>query len=76
MSRKSVIERQKRRLIKFEKYSKLRKFLSGKIKASNLVEEKLFYSSLIQRLPKDSFKSRSLCLIYYTIYILNFLKKL
>lgn len=60
MSRKSVVQREKGRFLKFNKYYKLRKFLKGKIKASNTIDSKMFYSSLIQKLPKDSSSSRSL----------------
>jgi hypothetical protein len=54
MARKSLIEKEKYRNITVMKFYKLRNFLKGKIILSSSFEEKLFYHSQLQKLPKDS----------------------
>jgi hypothetical protein len=63
MSKKSVVEREKKRLLIYNKYNKLRYFLKGKIEKSSSIEEKIFYSSLIQKLPRNSSKTRAVCFL-------------
>jgi small subunit ribosomal protein S14 len=58
MAKKSIVEREKKREIFAKKYSVLRKFLKGKIKSSSSFEEKLFYNSQLQKLPRNSSFSR------------------
>lgn len=64
MARKSIIERQKKRELLCSKYFVLRKFLKGKLKASDSVENKLFYQSQLQKLPRNSSFSRLLCFLF------------
>lgn len=61
MSKTSIIEREKKRRTLTARYSILRKFLKGKIKSSQMVEEKLFYHSQLQKLPQASSFSRLFC---------------
>lgn len=63
MAKTSIIEREKKREFLVEKYSTLRKFLKGKIKSSETLEEKLYYQAQLQRLPRNSSYSRLLCLL-------------
>lgn len=59
MAKKSMIQREKKRKILSEKYYKLRKSLNeGTKKASNF-DRKLFYNSLLQKLPRNSAPSRT-----------------
>lgn len=58
MAKKSLIEREKKRRILSAKYSDLRKYLKEKIELSSSFEQKLFYHSQLQRLPRDSSFSR------------------
>ena len=60
MAKKSVIERQKKRLPIYKKYFLIRKFVKGKILNSSTLDEKLFYQSILERLPKNSSISRLL----------------
>nr|AYB71470.1 ribosomal protein S14 [Trachelomonas grandis] len=64
MAKKSVVERQKKRLMIIKKYSLLRKYLKGKIYFSSNFDEKIYYRGELQNLPKDSsfirFKNRCL----------------
>ncbi len=58
MAKKSVIAREKKRRALFTKYYVLRKVLKGKIQSSVSFEEKLFFYSQLQKLPRDSSFSR------------------
>nr|YP_009389135.1 ribosomal protein S14 [Euglena archaeoplastidiata]AKR17908.1 ribosomal protein S14 [Euglena archaeoplastidiata] len=58
MAKKSIVERERKRENLAKKYSTLRRFLKGKIKFSSSFEEKLFYSSQLQKLPRNSSFSR------------------
>ena len=60
MAKLSIIEREKKREFLVKKYSNLRKFLKGKIKSCETLEEKLFYQAQLQRLPRNSSYSRLL----------------
>lgn len=66
MARKSIIEREKKRKFLSSKYSASRKFLKDKIKSSNSFEQKLFYQSQLQKLPRDSSFSR--LVRFFTLY--------
>jgi hypothetical protein len=54
MAKKSLIEKEKRRNLYVTKFYKLRHFLKGKIESSFSFEEKLFYHSQLQKLPRNS----------------------
>lgn len=58
MVKKSILERENKRRYFVDKFSGLRKFLKGKIKSSTSFEQKLFYHSQLQRLPRNSSFSR------------------
>lgn len=58
MVKKSIIQRESKRRYFVDKYSSLRKFLKGKVKSSNSFEQKLFYHSQLQSLPRNSSFSR------------------
>ncbi len=58
MAKKSIIERERKRESLAKKHSVLRRFLKGKIKSSLSFEEKLFYNSQLQKLPRNSSFSR------------------
>ena len=64
MSKKSLIEREKKRRYLFNRYLSLRTFLLDKLILSSTFDEKLFYSFKIQKLPKNSSSSRLLCLFF------------
>jgi hypothetical protein len=63
MAKKSVIERQKKRISILAKKRILREFLIGKVKASSSLNEKIFYHSLLQSLPRNSSFTRSVCFL-------------
>nr|YP_010700393.1 ribosomal protein S14 [Phacus arnoldii]WCH63567.1 ribosomal protein S14 [Phacus arnoldii] len=64
MSKKSIIEREKKRNFLSNKYSSLRRSLLKKIKLSNDFEEKLVFYFQIQKLPRNSAPSRkNRCLV-------------
>lgn len=72
MARRSVIERQKKRVVLSKKYSALRRYLKGKIINSVRLDEKLFYHSLLQKLPTNSSLVRLMSLIlYFVIFIFS-----
>ncbi len=58
MSKKSVIVRQEKRLIIVEKYKKIREEIKEKIKKTENLEEKINIHNRIQKLPRNSSKSR------------------
>ena len=60
MARKSIVEREKKRRLLCSKYSASRKFLKDKIRSSDSFEQKLFYQSQLQKLPRNSSFSRLL----------------
>jgi small subunit ribosomal protein S14 len=60
MARKSLIEREKKRRVLSSKYASLRKFLKEKVRSSDSFEQKLFYHSQLQELPRNSSFSRLL----------------
>jgi small subunit ribosomal protein S14 len=64
MARKSIIEREKKRRLLSSKYSGIRKFLKDKVKSSDSFEQKLFYQSQLQKLPRNSSFSRLLCISF------------
>jgi small subunit ribosomal protein S14 len=58
MAKKSIVEREKKRKILSEKYYKLRKNLNEETKKVVSLDKKLFYNSLLQKLPRNSAPSR------------------
>nr|WDA99947.1 ribosomal protein S14 [Cyanidium sp. THAL103] len=58
MAKKSIIERNKKRLNKVQKYFYLRNLLKQKILSSKSLEEKFEYYEKLQQLPKDSCRVR------------------
>ena len=58
MAKKSIVEREKKRRLLVNKYFLLRFSLKDKIKAAESLDQKLFYHSLLQRLPRNSSLSR------------------
>nr|AEW12929.1 ribosomal protein S14 [Colacium vesiculosum] len=54
MAKKSIIEREKKRLHLVEKYSIIREDLKEQINSSQSFEQRLIYQSKLQNLPKDS----------------------
>lgn len=60
MAKKSVIEREKKRINLVNKYSLLRKSLKEKFCDAANFEEKISYSFQIQKLPRNSSSSRLL----------------
>ncbi len=58
MAKKSILERQKKREIVFLKLQKKREFLSRIIKEEKNIEKKLEYSYLLQKLNRNSSKTR------------------
>lgn len=61
MAKKSVIEREKKRELLVKKYSELRNSLKEKIRNESSFEQKLYYCSLLQKLPRNSSNSRLIC---------------
>ena len=61
MSKKSIIMRQKKRKMLVEKYYGLRKFLKEKIHSSDSFDQKFFYQTKLQNLPRNSSPSRLVC---------------
>lgn len=59
MSKKSIVEREEKRIYSRVKYKRLRDYLKGKIENSPSFQEKLFYQSQLDQLPRNS--SRSKC---------------
>jgi len=59
MSKKSVIERQKKRVSIVKKYSSLRNELKLNLKTAITIEDKLNIYSKIQNLPRNSSLVRS-----------------
>ena len=60
MSKKSIVEREKKRKFLSSKYSVVRRFLKEKLKASDSLEQKLFFQAQLQNLPRNSAFSRLL----------------
>lgn len=58
MSKKSIIARQEKRLGLVEKYKKTREDYKKKIKITKNIEEKISIHNQIQKLPRNSSKSR------------------
>nr|YP_009145470.1 ribosomal protein S14 [Monomorphina parapyrum]AKL78943.1 ribosomal protein S14 [Monomorphina parapyrum] len=58
MAKKSIVQREKKRRLLTSKFYVLRKILTEKIKSSISYEEKLFFYSQLQKLPRDSSFSR------------------
>lgn len=58
MSKKSLIEKENRRKLSTLKFFNLRNFLKGKVESSSSLEEKLFYQSQLQKLPRNSSPTR------------------
>nr|AMD08055.1 ribosomal protein S14 [Euglena mutabilis] len=58
MSKKSVIIRQEKRLILVEKYKQIRKNIKEKMRSIENLEEKISNHNQIQKLPRNSSKSR------------------
>ena len=58
MSKKSLIEREKKRNSLVKKYFPLRKFLKEELVRSERFEDKLNFSFKLQSLPKNSSPSR------------------
>ena len=58
MAKKSMIEREKNRKYLSDKFVLKRMDLKEKIKESDSFDQKLSYSRLLQKLPRDSSKSR------------------
>lgn len=54
MSKKSIVERENKRIYFRKKYILLRSYLRGKIIHSISFQEKLFYQSQLDKLPRDS----------------------
>lgn len=63
MAKKSVIERDKKRRLLFNKYDILRKSLKENIKSSINFEQKFNYYSKLQKIPRNSSIIRILRLI-------------
>lgn len=61
MAKKSIIERERKRKKLSEKYSELRKNLNKETKNVSSLDKKLFYNSLLQKLPRNSAPSRVVC---------------
>jgi small subunit ribosomal protein S14 len=59
MSKKSIIEREKKRKLIIKKYSALRTELKLSLKRTTNLEDKLSIYSKIQRLPRNSSLVRS-----------------
>jgi len=59
MSKKSVVEREKKRAIIVKKYYNLRKELKTSITTANTIEEKLSIYGRLQNLPRNSSIVRS-----------------
>jgi small subunit ribosomal protein S14 len=58
MSKKSIVVRQQKRSILVERYKKTRQEIKEKIKKTENLEEKISIHNKIQRLPRNSSKSR------------------
>nr|YP_009306285.1 ribosomal protein S14 [Derbesia sp. WEST4838]AOP19189.1 ribosomal protein S14 [Derbesia sp. WEST4838] len=65
MARKSLIQRQIKRQIFQKKFKNKRLFLKNKIKIAQTLDKKLYWHFKLQRLPRDSSKTRyhNRCLI-------------
>ena len=63
MAKESIKIREKKRVILADKYLQLRRFLKGKVKQSESLDEKLYYHNFLERLPKDSSFTRLFCYI-------------
>ncbi len=65
MARKSLIQRQIKRQIVQKKFQKKRFFLKNQIKTAGTLDKKLYWHFKLQRLPRDSSKTRqhNRCLI-------------
>ena len=68
MARKSLVEREEKRRVLSSKYSSLRSFLKEKLAASDSFEQKLYYQSQLQKLPRNSSLSRLLRLLFSFIF--------
>lgn len=58
MAKESLIVREKKRVVLVNKYRNIRRFLKGKVRKSNFLDEKLYYHNFLQRLSKDSSLTR------------------
>lgn len=58
MSKKSLIEREKKRKKLAQKFWKKRLILKNKIKTSQFLKEKFSFSARLQKLPRDSSSTR------------------
>jgi hypothetical protein len=54
MAKESLIVREKKRAVLAHKYKNIRRFLKGKVKQSDFLDEKLYYHNFLQKLSKDS----------------------
>ena len=67
MSKKSIIEREKKRSLLCKKYSNLRKSLMEKIDSSSSFEERLGYYFELQKLPRNSSQIRLVWFLFFVI---------
>jgi small subunit ribosomal protein S14 len=58
MAKKSIVERDKKRQKLFNKFYSKRAFLKTKMKESDSFDQKLYYQRMLQKLPKNSSRSR------------------
>lgn len=58
MAKKSIIEREKKRKILVNDFNDIRKLFKEKMTLSRSFEEKLFYQSKLQNLPRNSSPTR------------------
>nr|BBD21538.1 30S ribosomal protein S14 [Rhipidosiphon lewmanomontiae] len=54
MSKKALIERQRKRELLVKKYNLRRKKLKAQLKKASLLQKKLVFQQKLQKLPKDS----------------------
>lgn len=58
MSKNSIVQRERKRVVLRDKHFLLRKYLKGKIINSKSLQEKLFYQCQLDKLPRDSSYSK------------------
>ena len=58
MARKSLIQRQIKRQVLYRKFKDKRNFIKKKIKTSVSLDRKLYWHFKLQKLPRDSSKTR------------------
>lgn len=68
MSKKSVVERENNRVYFRKKYYVLRKYLKGKLQNSKTFQEKLFYQSQLDILPRNSSYSKFLSFFQFALF--------